>query len=337
MTLASPRMGALNGWTGSAPVHRFSHQAMATTFEIFCLHSDAIYARQAAWAAFDLVNRIEQDLSRFIENSDIARVNSLQLGESVRVSRSTMECLMLSRLGYAETCGAFDISLGSGLEELELAPDRLRVCAGANGIRLDLGGIGKGYALDRVAELLADWEVSEALIHGGFSSVVALEAPAGTNGWPLTLSVPSDDCADPIAVVQARRMALSASGLRKGAHIRNTTANPECDVRTAAWAAASVERLAAFCKEAQRLSGADRPMSNSPAAAAEVFSTAFMILGSRQVKDCCNRWRGLEAWLIDDRSSRPNGRDLVMHVPKGNSKNDVCQTTPQVDGGCTRH
>ncbi len=118
-------------------LHRFSHQAMATTFEVICFHEDETYARQAAWAAFDVADRVEQELSRFIENSDIARINSLEPGEQVRVSRWTMECLMLSKLAYAETRGAFDISLGSGLNQLELTPDRLWVRAHANGIRLD--------------------------------------------------------------------------------------------------------------------------------------------------------------------------------------------------------
>ena len=81
-------------------------------------------------------------------------------------------------------------------------------------MRLDLGGIGKGYAVDRVAELLEEWEIRHALVHGGFSSVLALAAPPERDGWPLTLSSPGAE-PEVLARVSARQ-AFSASGTRKG-------------------------------------------------------------------------------------------------------------------------
>ena len=73
-------------------VRRFSHEAMATVFEVHGLHADPRYAAQAAQAAFDLTDRLERELSRFLPNSDITRVNHLAAGESTRVSPSTLEC-----------------------------------------------------------------------------------------------------------------------------------------------------------------------------------------------------------------------------------------------------
>jgi thiamine biosynthesis lipoprotein len=308
---------------GDIQVHRFSHEAMASTFEIFCAHPDQAYARQAAWAAFDLVDQLEQDLSRFRENSDISRINHLQAGETTRVSQWTMECLMLSRLAYAETGGAFDISLGSGLPQLGLAPDASRVRAASNGIRLDLGGIGKGYALDRMAELLLEWEIPEALIHGGYSSVRALEPPAGSNGWPLTLSLPDDPSGTVFATVRAKWMVLSASGVAKGRHIRNAAAPVGGQMRTATWTLAGVDALAAFCRGAQESAGGTRPIRESPAAVAEVFSTAFMMLDSHHLENCCGRWPGLETWLIEDDSPNVPEKRLVWRLPKGNSRYEV--------------
>ena len=63
-------------WAAVADVHRFAHQAMATTFEAIIQYEDKSYARQAAQAAFDEVDRLERDLSRFLENSDVARINN---------------------------------------------------------------------------------------------------------------------------------------------------------------------------------------------------------------------------------------------------------------------
>jgi thiamine biosynthesis lipoprotein len=299
---------ALPGVSGAL---RFSHQAMNTVFEIVCAHPDPPYARQAAWAAFDVAGRLEQELSRFIENSDISRINSLAAGQSVRVNRWTMECLELARLAWAETAGAFDISLGSGLGTLSLDPLRLEVRANASGVRLDLGGIGKGYAVDRMAEVLAEWGVGRALIHAGFSSVLALEAPEGCEGWPLTMSPPEGAAAAPFILIQAKRRAFSASGTQKGDHIVDPRTGQPARLRRAAWASAPVGALADFCRNARSAPAA--AIGESPAAVVEAFSTAFLILDARAIEDCCRKYPGLESWTLDNR---------IVHFPDCGSSYD---------------
>jgi len=91
--------GATLGLGAALPsrgTHRFSHAAMATVFEVRCVHADARYAAQAAQAAFDLVDRLEQELSRFVGNSDISRINHLAAGQRTRVNPSAMECLEIA-------------------------------------------------------------------------------------------------------------------------------------------------------------------------------------------------------------------------------------------------
>lgn len=250
---------------------RFAHQAMNTEFEIFCVHPDGDYAQQSCWAAFDLLDRLENDLSRFIPNSDISRINALAAGESARVSRWTMQCLELARQAYDETRGAFDISLGTGIERLQLSPRDCRVTAG--GIRLDLGGIGKGYALDRMAEVLAEWDIHQALLHGGHSSVLALDAPPQLDGWPLTMGE---------RTVAARRRAFSASGIRtQGDHIVEPRTGRPVSGRVAAWVSLELDG------------------SPSPSAVAEAFSTAFMVLPAAEVDAIRARHPGMEAWLLE--------------------------------------
>ncbi len=161
---------------GLADVRRFAHEAMATVFEVYAEHPDEQYAAQAAQAAFDLVDRLELELSRFLPNSDVTRVNHLAAGEYTRVSASTLECLVIARHMFDLTGGAFDISIGTGLPSLELDADDFVVRATKGGVQVDLGGIGKGYAIDVVAELLEEWGLGRGLVHGGFSSVLALEA-----------------------------------------------------------------------------------------------------------------------------------------------------------------
>jgi thiamine biosynthesis lipoprotein len=249
---------------------RFAHQAMNTEFEIFCVQADGDYARQAAWAAFDLLDRLESELSRFIPNSDISRVNHAAADESVRVSRWTVECLELAIEAYRETGGAFDISLGTGLERLQISPRERTVRN--RGARLDLGGIGKGYAVDRMAEALDEWDIRQALIHGGHSSVLALDAPPGLDGWLLTMGERS---------VNAARRAFSASGVRQQTrHIVDPRTGEPVGGRVAAWVSLEL----------------DGP---SPCAVAEAFSTAFMILPDVEIAAIRARRPGLDAWLLE--------------------------------------
>ena len=284
---------------GRAPAgpgaHRFSHAAMATVFEVHCDHPDARYAAQAAQAAFDRVDRLEQELSRFIENSDISRINALLQGEATQVSPSTMECLEIAWHMRDVTGGAFDVSIGSGLGGLQLVPEAFTVRALAGGVRLDLGGVGKGYAVDQMAAVLLEWEIPRSLVHGGFSSVLALEAPPDREGWPLTLSAPGSG-GPVLARVEARRKALSASGVRKRDHILDPSSGHPVRGRAAAWVAMPAGG------------------GGSPAAVADALSTAFMIQPSEEIDALCQAFPGLEAWLVPDPGERAEGEPALLHL-----------------------
>jgi thiamine biosynthesis lipoprotein len=284
--------------TPPAPdVLRFSHAAMATVFEVFCVHQDAAYAGQAAHAGFALVDRLEQEMSRFIANSDVARINHLGAGETTRVGPSVIECVEIARFLFDQTGGTFDVARGTGLHLLEIDPDACTVRARAAGVSLDLGGIGKGYAVDLLAELLLEWEVGRVLVHGGQSSVRALEPPPDRDGWPVTLSAPHAQPERVFARIAARRLALSASGTRKGDHVVDPRSGLPVRGR-AAWAAIAT--------------GETRPdgQPERPAALAEGLSTAFMILPVPEVAAFCEGRPGVEAWIAE-------GSDLT-HLPAVN-------------------
>ena len=295
-------MDAVSGLGLEAPhdlhdVRRFSHEAMATVFEVHVLHPDGGYAAQGAQAAFDLVDRLERELSRFIPNSDVSRINHLADGETTGVAASTMECLLIARHLFEITAGTFDISIGTNLPSLEFDVEARTVRATAGGVRLDLGAIGKGYAVDLVAELLEEWELPVSLVHGGFSSVLALEPPAGRDGWPLTLSSPVG-AGDMIARLSARQMALSASGLRKGDHIVDPRSGAPVRARLAAWAS---------------LPRPDPPRTGegprlAAAAVADALTTAFMMLAADDIAQLCDRSPGLQAWILDAGASDQEAR-----------------------------
>jgi len=272
-------------------VRRFSHEAMATVYEVYAVHADRQYAAQAAQASFDLVDRLERELSRFLPNSDVTRINHLAAGESTRVAPSTLECLVIARHIFDLTGGAFDVSIGTGMPSLEFDPEESIVRATADGVRVDLGGIGKGYAVDLMAELLEEWGLTAVLVHGGFSSVLALEPPGAADGWSLTLSDPRE----PSTVLErlsVRQTALGASGVRKRDHIVDPHTGTAVCGRRAAWVTVPRPQATPALAEPQHRAAA--------AAVTDALTTACMLLGRDEVDALCRNSPGVEAWILED-------------------------------------
>jgi thiamine biosynthesis lipoprotein len=290
-------------------VRRFAHEAMATVFEVHCVHDDERYAAQAAEAAFQIVDRLEREISRFLPNSDIARINHLDPGGTVRVGASALECLSIARYMFDLTGGAFDVSIGTGLPSLELDADRFEVRATAAGVRIDLGGIGKGYAVDRMAEALEEWGLGHALVHGGFSSVLALEPPPGQDGWPLTLS-DTRDSSRVLIRLSARQTALAASGVRKKDHIVDPRTGEPCRGRLAAWSA--VPRPEADAGGEQR---------GAAATVTDALTTALMLLGTEEIERLCESSPGLEAWILPWPAG-DHGESRLLHFGGGRLTGD---------------
>ncbi len=295
-------------------VHRFSHQAMATTFEIFALHPDKRYAEQAAWAAFDELDRLEAELSKFIENSDVSRINNLAADQSLMVGSDTFECLELCTRLYAETNGAFDITVGcfmdcwlgddktlrrpsdeqldiarrrTGMRLLELDEAKMEVRLLGETIKIDLGGVGKGYALDKMAEMLSEWGIDTALIHGGYSSVFALGSPPDIKGWPVTMSNPADR-KQTLAYLYLCDRAFSGSGLQKGQHIIDPRKARPAEDSLAAWA------------------------FTDDAATADALSTAFMIMSPDEVNRYCLDHSDTLAMVITDGRDTKAVQDKIL-------------------------
>lgn len=304
--LGIPGPGELPG------VARFSHEAMATVFEVYAEHPDTQYAAQAAQAAFGRTDRLEGELSRFLPNSDIGRINRLAAGERTRVGTSAMECLVIARHMFELTGGAFDVSVGTGLSSLDLDPDNLIVAAGTDRVRIDLGGIGKGYAVDRMAGLLEEWGIARALVIGGFSSVLALDAPEGQKGWRLTLSDPGVS-SRVLAHLCVRQTALGASGVRKGAHIVDPRTGEAASGRRAAWGL--VPRPEASAPD---LHGEPGP-GPSAAAVTDALTTAFMLMKVDAIEALCEGTPGLEAWVLAEPVGEQPGQAPLLHFGGGGS------------------
>jgi thiamine biosynthesis lipoprotein len=226
---------------------------MATMFEIIIAEADRTAARGAAEAAFVEIDRMERLLSRFMPYSDISRINAAEPGKAVVVEIETAECLQAARRMWERTDGAFDVTAGSpprgspprdhgekgavGMKRIAIDADTMSVSRLDASVRIDLGGIGKGYALDRAADLLGQWGIGNAMLHGGTSSVRAIGHRPGRDGWQADLRNPSDDQAA-LGAVMLRDCSLSGSSTAQSRHIIDPRTGKPVDADRAAWALA---------------------------------------------------------------------------------------------------
>jgi thiamine biosynthesis lipoprotein len=248
----SEKTPATSGPARGPVIRRMAHRAMATMFEILIAEADQA-ARGAAEAAFVEIDRLERMLSRFMPYSDISRVNVAEPGKAVVVEIETAECLQAARRMWERTDGAFDVTAGSpprgspprgrgekgavGMKRIAIDADAMSVTRLDAGVRIDLGGIGKGYALDRAADLLGEWGVRNAMLHGGTSSVRAIGHHPGRDGWQADLRNPSDDQAA-LGAVMLRDCSFSGSSTAQSRHIIDPRTGKPIDADRAAWALA---------------------------------------------------------------------------------------------------
>ncbi|MFZ0035276.1 MAG: FAD:protein FMN transferase [Sedimentisphaerales bacterium] len=325
MTQPQPDISFIaSSWDSIPDAHCFSHQAMATVFEIIIISKDACYAQQAAWAAFDELDKLEQQLSRFVENSDISRINNLPANQPLQVGLAAFECLQLSAFWYDQTGKAFDVTIGSlmdcwlnedktmrtpskeqlkqarqrtGLRLVKLDETDHTVQLLTSPVKIDLGGIGKGYAVDQMAKLLGDWSIDTVLINGGCSSVLVLGSPRRTKGWYLTLSSPprrfasqtrSSGDKQTLAHLYLQDRAISGSGLQKGPHIIDPRKAKPVEGRMAAWVCAPT------------------------ATAADALSTAFMVMSPDQIRKYCLDHQDTHAMIIVEDRAGEVQKDRIL-------------------------
>ena len=208
---------------GELTLVRVSRRAMATRFEV-ALPLGTPFAVEAAEDALDLIDDLEAQLTVYRDDSEVSRLNAAAADGPVAVEPRLFELLVRAAHIARETAGAFDAATGaivkawgffkrdgrvpspaeradalakSGTRHVAFDPDARTVKFRRRGLEFNLGGIGKGYALDRAAELLREkWGVRSALLHGGGSSVYAIGTPPGDlRGWPVSLRHPWDDAA----------------------------------------------------------------------------------------------------------------------------------------------
>jgi thiamine biosynthesis lipoprotein len=204
---------------------RYSHDAMKTTFQIFVSGGDRSRVDSAVSEAFQKLEDLESLLSRYVPGSDISRINAMKAGESLFLSNDCDQCLRLAIEASVATSGRFDPCIGTLIDAVKLQADRIGEVRGivsldlsrpmvsciVEGRILDLGAIGKGYALECMASILSQHEIEKALLTSGASTILAM----GAIDWPIDIPHSSGS-----RRLMLRQAALGASGSsQQGTHI----------------------------------------------------------------------------------------------------------------------
>jgi thiamine biosynthesis lipoprotein len=194
-----------------------ARHAMATRFELVLHGANEAALRAAGEEALAEVDRLENQLSLYRPGSEIAQLNARAAREPVRVSPEVFALLQQARRLHAEADGAFDITVAPlvrcwgfmgdtgtmptpeavaeartkvGMEHIQLDAKNHTVRFASEGVMVDLGAIGKGYAVERGAELLREAGVTSALFHGGTSTVCAIGQPPNAEAWTVAIERP---------------------------------------------------------------------------------------------------------------------------------------------------
>jgi thiamine biosynthesis lipoprotein len=296
---------------------RFWRRAMATTFEVM-LPFGTPDALAAAEAALDEIDRLEAQLTVYRDISEVSRLNRAAPFAAIPVEEGLFELLRLATRVSADSDGAFDATAGAlvkvwgffrgpprvpsdeeraaalervGMRHVVLDSDTRSVRFLRHGLEINLGSIGKGYALDRAAAVLrAGWNFPGALLHGGHSSVYAIGTePGDERGWAVGLGHPWDP-GRRIALLRLRDQALgtSAATFRHLEH-QGRKLGHVLDPRTG-WPAEGIALASAVAPSA---------------AEADALATAFYIRGVDWTRAYCDTHPEIGAVLLPEGASVP--------------------------------
>lgn len=228
-----------------------SYEAMGTRFDVILRGNEFEHLDAVAVAVLEEVQRLDGVLSRFDPRSEIARLNREAWRRPLKVDREVFALLERCEQAKQTTQGYFDVTLGASLT---LDAERCTVQFPEPDVVIDLGGIGKGYALDCGREIVRRFQVESALLQGGTSSVLAI----GEDIWPVDVRRPlrPDQV---VARLELVNRGLSCSAIRHAHQVESDVLNPLTQTPLSGNAACVV--VAATATEA------------------EIFSTALLSMG----------------------------------------------------------
>lgn len=287
---------------------RLGKPAMACDFDVI-LNPEAGSLLSAASAALDLVDRLEDQMTVYRPHSELSRINAHAAEEPMPVEPQLFDLLRRAERISAETDAGFDPTSGPlvalwrrckqegripadaeiaaarelvGFRHVQFDAGRLTVRYARPGVEMNLGSIGKGYALDRAGDVLHDAGATEWMLHGGHSSILARGGHAGWDGWPVGIRNPLfPERRLATLLLKNRGLSTSGSGVqffrvggKRYGHI--------LDPRTG-WPVEETLSVTVLAPNA---------------AEADALSTAFFVIGVEKTRAYCHNRRDVSALII---------------------------------------
>ena len=303
---------ALQAFT-SAPLRLEENmEAMGTTFTIIVYGDDRQKMQAAVDEAFDAARQLDRLLSNYRPESEWSQVNKYASERPVKVSKELFELLAACNEYSRQSEGAFDITVGPLMKvwgfykgsgrmphraevrgaltkvdyrNVQLDSKALTVRYRRPGVEIDPGGIGKGYAVDRMAAILRASGVKSGLVNAGASSIYGIGAPPNeARGWRLSIRHPKDSTAT-VQEVFLKDMSMSTSGsyekfIRSGGRTYTHIMDPRTGFPAPGMLSASVLAPKTLDSEA--------------------WTKPFFINGRKWAEQ--NKPQGLRVYLCEDRS-----------------------------------
>ena len=287
---------------------RVARRAMATTFEI-AFPAGTPHTFDAGSAALDLIEEIEEQLTVYRDTGEVARLNATAADGPVAVTAELFRLLERCAAFTLGTAGAFDIAVGALVDAWANAKREGRIPTAQElneatahsgfrhvmlvdgtvqfrraGLKFNFGAVGKGYALDRAADLLKrEWGIESALLQGGGSSMFGLgNPPNDLRGWPVALRHPEPERPSLGTVYLKDRGFGTSAATFQFFELAGKTYGHVLDPRTA--------RPAEGTESASCIA--------ESAAEADAISTAFFIAGTDWTTEYCRSRPHLGAVLL---------------------------------------
>jgi thiamine biosynthesis lipoprotein len=304
---------------------RLSVPAMVSDFEII-LNPGPASRLEAASAALELVEKLEDQMSVYRFHSELSLLNRRGCDGPVTVERRLFDVLCRAVHFADETDGAFDPTSGPlvsvwrqckkdhrlptekelsdalariGREHVIFDQNAMSVYFSRRGVTLNLNAMGKGYALDRAAELLKDG-TSECLMHGGYSSILARGGHAGCDGWPVSIRHPLfPDRQLATVLLKDRGMSTSGSAVQFFRH-EGKRYGHIIDPRTG-WPVDNMLSVTVLAPDA---------------AQAEALSTGFFVMGVEKAREYCHNHKEVAALLVPAPTVGNRLEPVVCGIPE---------------------
>jgi thiamine biosynthesis lipoprotein len=310
----------------SANLFKYHQVAMGTGVEITLVGEDEESAQKAALQAFQEIRRIEYLMSHWIESSDVTRINRSAGNDGVKVSPETIEVIKRAQEISKLSGGGFDITVGPLVQlwrkareggmppEMQEVKENLnlvnfrnlkihyggKVSLRKKGMNIDLGGIAKGYAVDRAFELLKGLGYRNLVVNAGGDLRVGGSKPEGP--WSIGIQHPRNP-EKIMARIFVSDTALATSGdyekffIHQGKRYHHIL-NPKNG-----FPAEGCQSVTILHKEG---------------ITADALATAIFVLGPEKGYALCQRLEGVECLIVDKEGNvtlSPGLKGRISSVP----------------------